>query len=136
MSSAMRSLASILFAALIVPALLLPADFRLCLCEYFGRAQPVACCSRPCCAPEPTAAPSLKAAGCGGCRFASLGHETAAPTREKQGLRHDSDVVAPLALLDETPAPRLLAAPRIDTFLRDELRRPPPLRARASPLLL
>jgi len=132
----MRPLASIVFALLIVPALLLPADFRLCLCEYFGRAQPVACCSRPCCVSHSSASPSLAAAGCGGCRFASLGHETAAPTSEKQELRHAPVVIDSFAILDETPAPRLFAAPRIDTFLRDELRRPPPLRARASPLLL
>lgn len=132
----MRSLASILFAVLIVPALLLPADFTLCLCQLTGRAMPVACCSRPCCAPAPTATPALKSAGCDGCRVATLGHETAAPSTEKQDLR-DHQVVAAASpvLFDETPA-RLLASPRIDTFLRDELRRPPPLLARASPLLL
>ena len=132
----MRPLASILFAVLIVPALLLPADFTLCLCQLTGRAMPVACCSRPCCAPAPAATPALKPAGCDGCRVAALGHETAAPSVEKQELRGGSVVAPTLDLFDETPAAPLTRSPRIDTFLRDELRRPPPLLARASPLLL
>jgi hypothetical protein len=133
----MRSLASILFAALMLPALLLPADLSLCVCELVGRSMPVSCCTRPCCAREHAATPTVKSAGCGDCRVATPHQVSTAPSNEKHDLRGDPVVVhAPLALLDETPALPLLRAPRVDSFLRDELRRPPPLLARASPLLL
>jgi hypothetical protein len=136
----MRSFASILLALLFLPALLLPADLSICLCDLLGKAKPVACCSLPCCHRNATAMPSLAAAGCGGCKLATLGHESVAPSNErneKSELRVGSIVdVASFAIPDETPLARLVLAPRIDTFLRDELRRPPPLLARASPLLL
>lgn len=133
----MRSLASILLAVLILPALLLPADFTLCLCALQGKAMAVACCSLPCCHKSASASSSLTAAGCDGCRISALGHESAAPSNEKAELRVGSIVdVATFALLDESPLARLDKGPRVDTLLRDELRRPPPLLARASPLLL
>jgi len=133
----MRSLASILFAALMLPALLLPADLSLCVCELLGRSMPASCCSRPCCANHSAATPSVRATGCGDCRVATPHQVSTAPSSEKHDLRGDTVVVAPtLAPVDETPAAALFRAPRVDAFLRDELRRPPPLLARASPLLL
>jgi hypothetical protein len=133
----MRSLASILFAALMLPALLLPADLSLCVCELLGRSAPVSCCSRPCCAKHAGALPTVKPAGCGNCRVATPHQVSTAPSREKHDLRGDTvGVASPLVFVDETPAAELFRAPRVDAFLRDELRRPPPLLARASPLLL
>ena len=135
----MRSLTAILLAALMLPALLLPADLTLCLCELFGKVAPVSssCCSKPCCAEAPRTTPVVTAAGCGGCKIATLERATVAPSNAKHDLRGDTAVVTTSpAILDETPALPLLRAPRVDAFLRDELRRPPPLLARAQPLLL
>jgi hypothetical protein len=133
----MRSLTAILFAVLMLPALLLPADLSLCVCELLGRSMPVSCCSRPCCAKEHPATPTVKTAGCGDCRVATPHQDSVAPSREKHELKGDTVVVAAtFAILDETPTAQLFRAPRIDSFLRDELRRPPPLLARAQPLLL
>jgi hypothetical protein len=133
----MRSLASIIFAALMLPALLLPADLTLCICELIGKSAPMSCCSQPCCAKAHSATPTVNAARCSDCRVATPHQVSTAPSKENQDLRGDTVVVAPtLALVDETPAAEFFRAPRVDAFLRDELRRPPPLLARAQPLLL
>jgi hypothetical protein len=133
----MRSLASILLAALLLPALLLPADLSLCVCELLGRSAPVSCCSRPCCAKHAGAPPMVKSVGGCGCRVEIPHQVSTAPSNEKHDLRGDTiGVASTLAFVDATPAAGSFRAPRVDSFLRDELRRPPPLLARASPLLL
>jgi len=133
MMQAMRNLPAIVLAALMLPALLLPADATLCICAWFGKPAPTSCCSRPCCARKPSPTPGVRAAGCPGCGIATLDRATVAPSNERVDAA--AAAPAPLVLALEVPlaAP---ASPRIDSFLREELRRPPPLLARAQPLRL
>jgi len=136
----MRSLPAMLLAALMLPALLLPVDATLCICSLFGApaaassSSSSSCCSRPCCRPATSTQPSVRAQGCGGCRVSTLDRATIAPSTDRTDV-NAAAASAPAVFDDSALAPPL-HAPRVDSFLREELRRPPPLLARAQPLRL
>jgi len=132
----MRLVASLLLAVL-VPAALLPAGASLCMYSLLGLEMPPTCCAGCCGHRAPPGAPAIGSRECRDCMYTAA-PQAAAPAVEK---RTNPDVVPDPGVPPCVPpaaAPLLptMTPPRIAAFLRDELRRPPPLVERARPLRL